>query len=269
MIDKDYLMQLIQQGFINVLNDAEKEAEENNAESIYKDFSLVFSKEQAFISDKDVGKNKIYIVVKFLSATMNYAQTIQPIVIEALSESNSIEVCDKLLFEYAEKNHLQMNDEKTVRLLYTKPSIVSNFNEVFDGFRSLFYLTGTLLISENSNMVEIFDRDTQKVVETLQSGCDCQIQLDTQVTYASNNFTKSKSRVGTRILSITAYLTDLEYQEKALKIFTEELPVDTAFNFDVKFKNGLELKNKSWKLNSFGITQNIAEFPVIALLFTN
>jgi hypothetical protein len=227
------------------------------------------SKERAFITEEDQNKNNIYVVVNFASATMNFAQTIQPITIKILSEQNSIDVCEKLLITFAENQHLTLNENKTVRSLYTKPSAISHFNEVFEGFRELFYLSGTLLISETANMVEIFDRETGKPIDTLQSNIDCTFQLDTQPIYNNNNFTASTSRVGTRVLSLTTYATDNEIVNKALKMYAGELSNETLFKFDTKFKNGIELKNKDWKLANVSFAQNLAEFPVVALVFTN
>lgn len=254
MIDKEYLINLIRQQFADVIN----------ADDELKQFKVRVCEEQMFMRKEP---NTIYIVVKFSPATLTQMQKIMPITISAIGEHNSLNVCEHLLMSFAEKYHLEFNQEKTVRQVFTSPSVISNFNEVFDGFRSLFYMSGTFLVSENANRVDvIFDGNK---IETIEAVFECTVQLDTQPTFESKNFTNSVGKVATRVLSFTSYLTDVEYINNALKISVGDTSIDNKFYFDLQFKNGISLKNLSWKLSSMTINQSIADFPMIALVFTN
>lgn len=259
---KDKLLTLIKKGFAEIIY---------ANEDYYKDYKIVISNDLMYIDEqmRKAQENTIFIVVKFLPATLTYKQKIAPINISVLAEYNSIDVCYSLLNSYAEKFHLELDESETIKQFYTSPSIVSNFNEVFDGYRSLYYLSGTFLISENANRVKIKNRDTGEYIDTIESVFSCGIQLDTQPNYQSNNFTNSIARVGTRTLAITVNAIDVDFVNNALKVAFEELPIDTEFNFDLEFKNGIKLLNKKWKLASIDLSQSLSNFPVIALLFTN
>ena len=123
----------------------------NNDYDYYCDYSIEVTDEQQFSKIELNSSNKIYIVVKFLEASLNFGQIVFPITIQAMSEQDKLDVCYTLLFEFANKYNLRWSKDKKVGQFYSAPSVLSNFNEVFEGFRSLLYMSGTFLITNNAN----------------------------------------------------------------------------------------------------------------------
>lgn len=240
----------------------------------YSAYHILFSNEQQFMKEQDREKGAIYIVVKFLPASLNFGQTILPITINAIAERNKIEVCQKLLLEYAQTYNLTNNEDLTIKQTYTSPAVSSNFNEIFDGFRSLFYMSGTFLISANSNPISVYVSGEESALDCITAALDFNVQLDTQPFFDTNNITKSIAKIGTLTLNFTSYLTDIEVINKVLAIATVDLEkapdgINTTFNFDIVFRNGYALKNVAFKLVNAAMEQNIGELPVIGLTFTN
>lgn len=121
----------------------------------YKDYNVILAKEQEFIKLKQAKPNAIYIVIKFGSASINFSQTVLPITLTAMSEQNKLDVCQKLLSDFVNKYNLETNEDSTIRQIYELPVVTSNFNKVFDGFRSILFVNGFFVISKNANFYEL------------------------------------------------------------------------------------------------------------------
>ena len=263
MIDK--VMELLMKQFADVMS---KDSE------YYNNYHIYLSNEQQYVKDKNREKGAIYIVVKFLPASLNFGQTILPITINAIAERNKIEVCQRLMLEFAQTYNLTTNDNQTIKQTYTSPANNSNFNEVFDGFRSLFYMSGTFLMSENTNPYHLYVSGEENEVQCITLGVNFDIQLDSQPFFSTNNFTKSVGMYGTFTINFTTYLTNTNLINKALAVALKDLSkqpdgVNTNFKFDVIFKNGFKIENVSFKLVNFSVQQNLGEMPVASLTFTN
>ena len=135
----------------------------------YKDYKVIISKEQEFIKLKQAEPKAIYIVVKFGSASINFSQTVLPVTLTAMSEQNKLDVCQKLLCDFVNKYNLETNDDGTVRQIYELPVVTSNFNKVFEGFRSILFVNGFFVISKNANFFELEYYKTDVAVEYNES----------------------------------------------------------------------------------------------------
>lgn len=136
----------------------------------YGKYPIVISNEQYYVSDEDRDPNKIYIVIKFLAATIEYGQFNVPVLINAVTEANSIDIAQRLLIEYT-----SAFNQKTLKLgndliyqNYEAPSITSNFEAIYDGYRSLMVMSGTFLLSSNINRCkvryfDVYEDDCEKV----------------------------------------------------------------------------------------------------------
>lgn len=263
MIDKIY--ELIMKQFNEVMG---KDPE------YYSKYKVYVSIEQQYVTPDKREKGAIYIVIKYLPASLNYGQVVLPITINALAENNKIEVCQKLLLEFAQTYNLTQNEDNTILQTYTSPANASNFNEVYDGFRSLFYMSGTYLISENANTFKVYVTGESEEVPCLSTGLNFDIQLDTQGTFKSDNFTKSVGLLGTYTMTFACYLTNTPLLNKTLAISLKDLEkepdgVNTTFYFDLVFKNGLSIKNVAFKLVNLSIQRNVSEMPIVSMTFTN
>ena len=154
----------------------------NNDLDYYNGYSIEIVDEQFFVKQENNAPGKIYIVVKFLEATLNFGQIVFPITIQAISEQDKLEICYTLMFEFANKYNLKWTEDKKVGQFYNAPYVLSNFNEIFEGFRSLLYVSGTFLITQNANYLTGFfinnpyKEDGKTIIEnkesfTIDDGC--------------------------------------------------------------------------------------------------
>lgn len=139
---------------INIIRNSLLEIMDNDY-YYYKDYNVILAKEQEFIKLKQAKPNSIYIVIKFGSASINFSQTVLPITLTAMSEQNKLDVCQKLLSDFVNKYNLETNEDSTIRQIYELPVVTSNFNKVFEGFRSILFVNGYFVISKNANFYEL------------------------------------------------------------------------------------------------------------------
>lgn len=160
----DTVMQVIEDQFQAIMQTDPK---------FYENYEFEIRNEQYFIPDDERNGHKIFIVVKFLPAELYYEQDVLPVTIQATSECNGVAAAQRLLFEYAQVFNLNTleKDDKIIYQNYTSPNVISNFEVIYDGYRSLLVMSGTFLISRNVNRIKLkyYDGNSFKQVETVPS----------------------------------------------------------------------------------------------------
>ena len=246
MIDEQNILNLIGTQFNEIIN---------TNQDFYNGYSFTITNELQFVKDKKNAEKiknnpkQIFIVVKFLQATINYGQVLMPILINAIAEKNKLDVCYRLLIEFAEKYNLVFNTDKTIKQYYSSPVVLSNFNEIGDGFRSLLTMSGTFQISENSNDFDVYYKEN--IVQAISANGSFDTQLESQAIYGVNDITTSFAKIGTFVINITAYLDDTDLVNECLNIVVNKSSVNKEFYFDIVFKNGLSLKKARFVLANF------------------
>lgn len=284
-----------------------------NADSFYADYknNIEISDEQLFAkkTDDDLIHDHIYIVIKFTPASVDFGQVILPITINAVSERNGIEICQKLLFDFASiyTQRTLQDDDDYVKELWNSPNVLSNFNEVDFGFRSLFYMTGTLLIGKNSDPIEelIYFADTtitdpyergedEEIIyrpngrpmyksgivdlfETMITYSDSfDVQLDPQPFYSTNAINKSKAKTASWGFGITCFKTINDFMKKCKKIkrgiINSQNPstangIDERFQIAMKDKDDDELWKVDCRMVNYTLQQNKGDLPTVSLTF--
>lgn len=264
--------------------------------NFYGKYHIVLSNEQQFIENKEREPETIYIVVKFMNASLNYGQSVLPININAIAEQNKIDCCQRLLLDFAQQWNLK--DPKTtdatgqtnvdfgtsfVKQVYATPYVMNNFSEQQTGFRSLFYMSGTFLIGANSNPISSITADDVLInnvpyeLKFLTANFNYSINLDPQAFYTTTNNTRSIGTTATTTLGVSAYLTNDLFFKKVMDIAfrnynaTTGQPnnINTTFMLTIKLKNNMQLTGIPFKLGDINLKQNVGELPQIQLTFTN
>lgn len=277
----------------------------------YGKYPIVISNEQYYVSDEDRDPNKIYIVIKFLAATIEFGQFNVPIIINAVTEANSIEIAQRLLIEYTSafnQKTLKLGDD-LIYQNYEAPSITSNFEPIYDGYRSLMVMSGAFLLSSNINRCKLryFEGDTFEEVDAiplekiekdilicknkyykwnddenkykLYNGeyidiinftDSLDLTPDTQPFFHNNNFTSSINKYGTYTFNIVMYLTRDSVVNKYLKIKSRKISNNTPFIFSIEYDDEtLNMPLLSYKMISASSQQNKGEMPFLTMVFTN
>ena len=276
------MMEIIKKQFLEVMN---------NDPDFYGQYKIILTNEQQYVKEKDRQTNNIYIVVKFIPGSINFGQNIVPVNFNALGEGNKLDVCQRLLLEYAQQFNLcdPINVSKTesgdgnayiIKQVYTQPQVLSNFNSTWNEFRSLFFMSGTFLVGKNSIPIKTItyyenSDDTEGTsIDFINTSWDFSVQLDSQAFYGTNSRTDSESKISTLTLSIASYLIDNPLCNKIIGMAfdLEDLApngIKEKFYLTIEFANGIVINKMKFKLVNANSPQNIGEFPMISMTFTN
>lgn len=118
----------------------------------YDDLEIKVATEQIFDNNnEELIPNSIYVVIKYLSSDITYESTTIPVQMLILCEENNLERTQVLLNKFAKDYNWKTVDENSefVKQQYSTPVVLNNFNEISYGWRSVMYLTGTLVVMEN------------------------------------------------------------------------------------------------------------------------
>lgn len=269
LYDIKTIMDLIEEQFIQIMR---------NDYEFYKDYDIKLANEQYYVKPEDrKTPNKIYIVVKFLPGDINYNQNIIPITITAVSEYNKLNVCQKLLLEYAQVFNLvsDVSDNNiNYNQTYTTPQTISNFSEVYFGYRDVFLMSGTFLLSYNTNSSSLTyvytenEKEIEEQVDAITFNDDLTVSLDTQPFFNTHNFTQSVGKYMTYTIHFGMYLVKNNLCNKILQIIAGEEDIDYTFKFKIDYKDGFSY-TKNFKLAGYSRSQDIGAMPVISCTFTN
>lgn len=249
----------------------------------YGDFSVIITNERQFIPTKEGKKPKsIFLVIKFLDGSKDLAQQRQSFSINAMSEYNTLDVCQRLLMDFAETYNLTFDfsgtdgeTDYTLKEVVNQPVSVSNFNEFFDGYRATFYLTGTFFIGINSNPIKsivISNNDgLNEEINFITAQLSYDAQLDSQPFFGTNNFNRTVAKIGGLSIGFTTYTLTSDFFMGAFDtIFndtTQNVDINKTYNLAVTFKGNDKTYNIPMKLASVNSVQELKDFPVISFTF--
>lgn len=123
----------------------------------FENIQIFISEEQNFAKMDELTPDSIYIVIKYLSSSIEYYAETMPIQILVLSEQNSMEKAQMLMSKFTETYNWNIIEENNtyIKQQYNSPVVLNNYVEVGYGYRSVLYVTGTLFIMEN--LVDVKD----------------------------------------------------------------------------------------------------------------
>lgn len=239
-------------------------------DSDYEGVTLYISSEQQFEQYKDREANAIYLVIKFYPASVNFGASTLPFSVTGLTEKNKVELAQNLLLKYCETYNLTEVDN-TIQI-YQAPVIQSNFNQVYDGYRSVISMNGTLIIGEDMNDIILkynagngVDPET---IETITIEPTFQFMLDTQPYTSNNNNTKSIGKFSTLTITFTTYFKNTNFCKKLLDIAlrNNSADVNTSVNMTVDF--GYASTTRDFKIVVVGVSKAVGNLPFLAVTLT-
>ena len=240
-------------------------------EEYFSDFSISLTDTRQFATIDKLEPNRIYLILKFGSATIEFGQANIPITIEAISESNSISACKDLLYGYVAKYNLAENFDSSFRQYYTSPEQNSLFEEVYEGFRATFSVAGTLLISEDANPMKIeykIGENEYEEIENFDYTTSLNISVDPRVPYGNDNFSESVGQYGTQTLGFMMYLTTSNFSKKIIEAYMRESSVDEDYVLKISFPNIDKEKEFTFKLVDLTIKKDLKSHPIANVTFS-
>lgn len=233
--------------------------------------TIEVASEQAFAKQKTFAPNTIYVVVKKLGASMTFEAITQPVQLIIICEQNSLDKTQELLNTFVEtynwQSETQISGSTTtyVKQQYSKPVVMSNFNEVGFGYRSALYVSGTLFLMEN--VLDVKDIYVDGVeIQPLTFNINYSMSGNTQPV-RNDKISSTEKNVSTMSISMSIPMTDTDLVRKIIGIMNVN---DTNWNgnevFAFSFNMGLTL-TYNMKLTSAQVITSPNQVPSLSLGF--
>lgn len=203
-------------------------------------YNILVANEQIFTKIKSYAPNTIYIVIKYLSSQYAYNTKVLPVQLLILGEQNAINDT-QTIFNYFTQTYNWKQESINgdyIKQQYNSPVVVSNFNDVANGYRSVLYVGGSLYIMENV-------LDVKNVKITI-GNVDVEVKpLNFSLTYAMNGNTQQISgdfisstvkATSVATISMTLPFLDNALSDKIISISSGA--ISGNYNFVIKFNIG-------------------------------
>lgn len=230
------------------------------------DINIEISTEQAFAKIKTFDPKTVYVIIKYLTSSITLEAKTQPIQILCLAEQNQIDISRALFDEFANTYNWVSYTEGTTytKQQYSTPVVLSNFNEVGFGYRSVIYIAGTLYIMEEVVDVEGLEIDDNSITP-LTFSMSYAMTGNTQPVGNSYIATTVKN-IATLSITMSIPMTNTDLVEKVISIMSG----DDSGNQDFKFNftlDGVEFDDQNFKLISASFVTAPNSVPALQLGF--
>lgn len=245
-----------------------------------ENFVIEVCDEQTFVKMKFLKENTIYVVTKYLTSTITIDAKTQPVQIMILSENNSLEAAKLIFSTFADRNNFQvvMDGNTYIKQQYTQPVVLSNFNEVAYGYRSVLYISCTLLIMDDLLDIYTLDSNGEQVRNTIKIKTGSQdyevvnvLAFNFSYSMTPNTQPIPPSRLSTSVKSVATFGINFVIPPKGKYAETKTTP--TTFVGFLKVMNEIMVGNTSGNTSFivdfyFGDThfQNVSMKMISAML---
>lgn len=236
------------------------------------DVEFKISEEQMFVKDRDKKHDVLYIVYKQLTGPNSFGVATIPYNILVISEENQLEMAKDIANHFALENNFAIvkDGDSLIKHEYNQPSIMSNFNQIDIGVRSIIYIPATLTVM--SGLVFLKYGEEYGVINAggvnikpLSFNLSYSMTPDTQA-LPTEQISQSKKSVSTLALSFVVPLYgNNTFLEDVLKVMKGTLTGNTSFNF--KFTYGTLSYDLDMKLISATLEETPVEAPGLKLGF--
>lgn len=188
-------------------------------------FTFDVCAEQEFIKPSEMDPNTIYVLTKNLTSDNSIGVVTQPVQILILSENDSLDVARLIFSEFAKRYNFEAISEVDgttsiwVKQQYSDPVVLSNFNTVNYGYRSVLYISATLYIMENVIDVKNLEIDDEDI-EALNFNISYSMSTNTQQ-LAEQFIANSVKTVSTFAISMSVPMLNTAFVRKVLNILNE------------------------------------------------
>lgn len=234
-----------------------------------EDYTIKCYEEQEFAVE-NVKEKEISIVIKRMTSSLTFNTITQPMQILILSEENSSEKTFALMNKFATDNNWMVITEGTskYKLQFSQPMVMSNFEVVGAGYRSVLFISANTYELQNAADIE---NNTIKI-----DGNDVKI-ISMSVGYGANMNTeqfplfeiaKSIKTTAALTLTLTIPCQINTFSKKCLEISFGDYTGNQAFNFKFTIggEDGVEC-DKNLRLVSCNFTTAAGDIPALTMAF--
>ena len=240
----------------------------------FSEFKLVVEDERLLAKSKDRSPDTMYIQVKFGAASTNFGQAVLPLSMEVIGINQDVQLTQELLSIFVNTyNRLSVGD---IMQFFLTPVVSQNNIPIYEGYRSLFIVSATFVISNkfitiNELKYKTGD-DEYETVEVIGYNDSVEAALNPQPYPDGKGRTKSYGSYQTFAFSITTYPDSNKQLIKDLwawKYDFSKSHANDTFIFSCTFKNTTtSFTDKEFKCKSVDSVEKIGEQPLITITFT-
>lgn len=210
------------------------------------DKNVVVYNERTFEGlDNDLEENTIYVIVHFELGTIMLGGTIQPIMLEVISEENSIEIAYNLLLTYGQTfnyNIPTVESGSFVQQVYTTPTIQENFAEVGKGYRAILNTNGTIIYGDDISGVSAISVSGGTIATAeriLFTSVDTELQISPNSANLGNNNSRTKTlnKFATFSMTFNMVSQDTNFTTLCDNVMLGSTSINTELTFTI-VKNG-------------------------------
>lgn len=245
--------------------------------ALNSEYKIIVDDEQAFIKYKDLEPNTIYVLTRKLQNEIQIGIDSQPVQIYILSEQNSLDDAMNIFSLYAKtynwKTLIVEND--WLKQQYSEPVVMSNFNTIDYGYRSVLYMSSMLYIMHDVVDLKELTIDGESVTAITW---DLSYNMSPNTQQLKEYIAKSVKSTSSLAITITIPSTVSALTEKVIKIMNETDSTSTDesdslsyggnenFYFDF-YLNDYHFEDKVMKLVSADFGTAVNNAPAIRLGF--
>ena len=234
----------------------------------------------------------IFIAVKFGSSAVNFASSVLPLTLRIIGSENRIRPTQFLLGEFITAYNLKSmsvdgNTDSLTQVWYT-PTASNNFSPIKKGFRTLFSVSGMIVVGQGTVDLETFtyitDDGQEEAIASISSEEGYQASANPQPFGNTKGFAVSEINFGTDAITISTYLLDSQLvadcmSAKGMVQSSQDGRESTkgmndVFKIKIKYSNGFTNESEAnpnlmeYKLISCRIGKKIGEIPSFIASFS-
>lgn len=234
-------------------------------------YSCVVEDEQIYLTNSDSATFKlepktIYITIKELGGATVYNTSTIPVMLKCISEQNSVAVTKQVLDYFVIHYNLYTYTSgfNTIKYLLDTPESASNFDVIGYGFRSLYQISATFIISQN--VIDMtsskIDGNAVNIVSLSYSGVN---EVDTQA-FSGTPIASSVNRFSVNAMTIVVPMQMCDLLDKAIDIFNGDLSLNNIFAIDITLTHNKHITG-NYHIRNLSLGILVGELPACSLEF--
>ena len=233
----------------------------------FSDYKVEVYNEQDYAKERSIKPKTITVVAKFLTSTIIFSAKTQPIQIIVITEENGISVANSIMTKFCETYNFQVivDGSTYIKNMYTTPSVLSNFNLIGIGMRTVLYISATLFVLDNVCDIKDLIIDS-KAVEILNGTLGYTMSGDTQP--FNDGFATTVKSYAVNVLTFNVPCVETDFVTKVLKIMNGSSTDKGNDNFAVAFNVGSLSFSLTMKLSGAVLTTAVNNVPALQVSLT-
>lgn len=239
----------------------------------FNTYNVEVYNEQDYAKGSSIKPKTITFVIKFLPATMILNAKTQPIQMFVITEENSLTVANSITNKFCNDYNFRVTTEGTTytKHLYPTPAVLSNFNLIGIGLRTVLYINATLLILEDvmdiTNLKVDIGLDQEISLDPMSATIGYTMQGDTQP--FDGGYAQTVKNFATCVMTLNVACVKNDFTQLVIQIMANSSSNKGNETFKFSFYIGdIQFTNFSMKLTGATFTTAKNNVPSIQMSFS-